>query len=139
MHAVSLDEKEFGKTGKNLQNALDDIENEMSSMTVEQRFDSLCQQMIAFAFYIIDRHRRLGEPIHEHEQQWQKAAMEELKMIERVFAMAKKNNRIYPKPNEQFDEQLIAKIKEMKSTVGDIVRKLPEKSEDDKKGDDESL
>lgn len=131
-------EKNFGDVGKNLQSSLDAIEDENSQLTMEERFDGLMQQMIAFGFYIIDRHKQRGERIYEHEREWQKDTIDQLKMIERIFVMAKKNGRIFPKPNEHFDEQLIDAIKKTKSTVGEIVRKLPKKEKEQDGGNQEN-
>lgn len=112
---------------EDINDAINDIMNEYGNATVEERFDDLMQKMIAFAFYIMDRQRTTGKRIQEHELQWQEDSMKQLKVIERVFQIAKKQGRIAAKPNGNFDAQLIGQMKEMKRSVGDIVVPLQSK------------
>lgn len=111
---------------KNLDESMSEIVNEMSPMSLQDRFDSLMQEFIAFAFYLIDRQKKTGKRMEDHERLWQEDSMKQLRMIERIFYMALKNGRIVSKPNADFDSQVIDKIRSMQSTVGDIVQKLPQ-------------
>lgn len=117
--------KNYGVEGRNLQEALDDVVSESIDQSLEQRFDLLAQQFVAFAFHIIDRQKRTGEKICDAEQVWQEESMKQLRMISQVWAMAKKNGRIGSTPNKNFESQTIDEIKKMRSTVGDVVRKIP--------------
>lgn len=105
--------------------AFDEIENEDSPLSMEERFDNLLQEIIAQAFFIIDRQRRTKQRMTDDEKNLQDDMMYQLRMIEKAFAIAKKQGRIASKPNERFDEQLVGKIKHMKSTIGDIVTTVP--------------
>lgn len=105
--------------------AFEEIESEESDLSMEERFDNLLQEIIAQAFLIIDRQRKTKQRITEDEKNLQDDSMYQLRMIEKAYALAKKNGRISPKANIQFDEQLLGKIKLMKSSIGEIVREVP--------------
>lgn len=105
--------------------AFDDIENEDSDVSMEERFDNLLQEIIAQAFFIIDRQRKTKIRMTDDEKNLQDDMMYQLRMVEKVFSIAKKQGRIAPKANEDFDNQLLRKIKNFKSTMGEIVRDVP--------------
>ncbi len=104
---------------------MSEIENELSDLSLEERFDKLIQDLMAFQYVIIERHRRTGEPIEPHQAIWITDSMVHLKNIEKLMAYAKKYHRLSTKPNEKFDQQTTQRIREMKSSISDIVRKIP--------------
>lgn len=113
-----------------IEQAMMEFEDDNSDVSLEERFDKLMEAMMAFAFVMIDRHRRTGLRIGEHEKQWQEDSMEQLRAMEKVMAMAKKYNRISSnKPNNNFTSQTVSQIQSMKSTVGEIIRKVPKINE----------
>lgn len=93
--------------------------------TMEDRFDALMQAIVTYRFYLLDRHRRTGIKKVSEEEIFLFECQEQLKHIERVFAIAKKHGRIANKPNDSFNEDLLAKIIKMKGTTGEIVTTVP--------------
>ena len=94
------------------------------SATMEQRFDALMQAIVTFRFYLLDRHRRTGKKKVSEEEIFLYECNEQFKYIERVFAAAKKHGRITNIPNDQFDQDLRAKVIKMKGSIADIVQNL---------------
>jgi hypothetical protein len=101
--------------------ALEEIGNEESEMTVEQNFDNLCQTILAQSYEICMRAKKKGVKIDEDDDYRQIQMVKQVRIISGIYAMLKRNGRIATKPNEHFDEQLLAKIKAQKGTIGDIV------------------
>lgn len=106
---------------KKVNQALDEISNEESEMTVEKNFDNLCQEILSQSYQICIKAKKKGTKIEEDEDYRQIQMVKQVRIISSIYAMLKRNGRISTKPNEHFDEQLLAKIKEQKSTIGDIV------------------
>lgn len=100
--------------------------DQYSDTPIEERFDALMERVIAFGWFIMDRQKKTGKRIESHEREWQEDAMVQLRMIDKVFTMARKNGRMMAKANEQFDTQLINTMRDMKSSVGEIVQRLPD-------------
>jgi hypothetical protein len=117
------------ETFTDIDRLLAEIEDDASGLSLEERFDKLLQQLLAVQFVIIERQRKTGKPVEEHEQIWINDSMKFMKNIEKLFSMAKKYNRISTKPNANFEQQTISTIKELKSSLGDIVRKIPMKDD----------
>lgn len=108
-----------------INDAFDAMFNVGDNATMEQRFDSLAQAIVTFRFYLLDRHRRTGRKKVDEEELFLFECNEQFKHIERVFAAMKKHGRIANIPNDQFDEQLLGKIINMKGTIGEIVTTVP--------------
>lgn len=125
------------KTTDGVNEAMGAIVNLYSPKPIEERFDDLIQQIIAFSFFCIDRQRETGQRTEEHEQDWIDDSMKHLKNIEKMLATAKKYGRLSPKPNPNFDAQVIDKIDGYKKSVGEIVRKIPQN--DQSTGTEESV
>jgi hypothetical protein len=93
--------------------------------TMEQRFDALMQVMTANAFYLMDRMRSKGKKPSVEEKEFQEECMMQLTMINKVFLMAKKAGRIGSRPNENYDNELLARVVRMKGSMADIVQTVP--------------
>lgn len=88
------------------------------------RFDALSHALIAFRFYLLDRHRKSGKPRITAEEVFLFDCQEQLREIEKVIMSAKKLGRLGI-PNENYSDDLLAKIVKMKGAVGNIVRNVP--------------
>jgi len=110
---------------KKINQALDEIGSEDNGMTVEQNFDNLCQTILAQSYEICMRAKKKGVKIDDDDDYRQVQMVKQVRIISGIYAMLKRNGRIATKPNEHFDEQLLAKIKEQKGTIGEIVVKIP--------------
>lgn len=111
---------------KRLDEAFDNIENDESNLSIQERFDILGQEIIAQAFYFMERQRKNGTRISDEEKELQQETLEQFGIIEKVFMKFKKAGRLGDvKPNEKFGEQLLNRIQNKKSTIGEIVRTIP--------------
>lgn len=108
-------------SAQKVNDALEEIANEESEMTVEQNFDNLCQTILAQSYEICMSAKRKGQKIDDDDIYRQEQMVKQVKIISGIYIMLKRNGRISTKPNEHFDEQLLEKIKAQKSTIGDIV------------------
>lgn len=106
--------------------AFEEIFKMDSAWSLEERFDRLIEAMTASAFYLMDRQKRTGKKINDAERSFQEEGMAQLNMISKCWGIARKHGRV-PKETSfnDFDNNLLAKIVKMKSTVGDIVRDIP--------------
>lgn len=90
------------------------------------RFDALSHAIIAFRFYLLDRHRRTGKKKIEADEIFLYDCNEQLKQIEKVLVSAKKLGRLpQATMNEDFGRSLLGKIVTMKGSMSDIVRNVP--------------
>lgn len=105
--------------------AMDAILDDDLDATMEERFDALMQGLVAFRYYLIRRHAKEGKKKFDEEEVFLFEATAQLKEVERVFSMARKNGRISNNPNSDFDDQLRSKVVKMTGTMGDIVTKVP--------------
>lgn len=112
-----------------IEEAMSAFEDENSGVPLEERFDKLLQTMMAFSYVMTDRQRTTGLRMGDHERQWQQDTMEQIRHIESLMKIAKKYGRISSRPNEKFEPQLFAEIRKMKSSIGNIVAKVPEINE----------
>lgn len=110
-----------------LSQAFDAITDDDSDVSMEQRFLNLLHQFTANAFFIMDRQKRTGNRITDAEKEFQQDCMNQMNFIDKYFRMAKKNGFIADtKPRDTFDRDLLAEIRKQKSTIGEIVRTLPD-------------
>ena len=113
-------------TVKNIDEAFEGIIDEDSDLSIQERFDLLGQEIIAHSYYIMERQRKTHERMTVEEKLEQQDSVEQFNIIEKIFTKLKKAGRLSNvSPNGHFDEQLIKKIQAKKSTIGDIVRKIP--------------
>lgn len=104
-----------------------------SPQTIEAKIDELGQELLAQGFSLIDRMRKkkkteeekteLAEAMHSQE-----AMMKQFKVLQSVYTALVKMNRIdgsgKRKKTEEFDRAVLEKIKNQKSALGGIVRKI---------------
>ena len=91
--------------------------------SIEARIDAVGQELLATAFSFLER-RRKRVKIPEEEIISHKEQMDEFKNLERIYNSLKRMNRVggNSKPAENFDAQVLAKIKAKESSLGSIVR-----------------
>jgi len=118
---------------KNLEQAIDAIEDEQSPLSMEERFDNLMQAGIAFALFLSKKARVTGKKVSKEDDIKQTVMMRQLHIVDKIFSIAKKHKRIANAPNFNFDRQLSQQIKEMNSSIGDIVSRLPENKKEKEK------
>lgn len=111
---------------KNLEAAMDAIENEESNLSFEERFDNLMQAGIAFAWFLSRKAQVTGKKTTKEDEARQEVMMRQLHKVDRIFTIAKKHKRIANAPNFNFDRQLAQQIKAMNSSIGEIVSRLPD-------------
>lgn len=107
-----------------IKEALDEVENEESEMSLEQKFDDLGQTIIANSYNILKSIRDKGVRIDPDVEYRQIESVKQFKIIASTIMTLKRTGRIVSTPNSQFDAQLMRKIKEQPSTVGNIVRSM---------------
>lgn len=110
---------------KGVYHAMEAITDENSPLSIEERFDNLSQEMLKNA-WILMRKLSKGQKVTPEEKAFQEEGMKLLHMADKIFSMLRKHKRIDNKPNVNFDKQLVQKIKQMQSTIGEIVQKLPD-------------
>lgn len=113
------------KTSISVEEGFESIFGCDENSTMEQRFDALLQVLTANAFYLMDRQRSKGKKPSVEEKEFQEECMAQMNMIGKVFALARKHGRIANTPNENWDAQLLIKIKNKRGSIADIVQSLP--------------
>lgn len=93
--------------------------------TMLDRFDALSHAIVAYRFYLLDRHRRTGKKKVDAEEIFLFDCNEQFKHIEKILLAAKRMGRIQNAVGDDYDKGLLAKIIKMKGSVGDIVRTVP--------------
>ena len=121
--------------------AIDDVMNEDSDLSIEQRFDQIGQEIISNAYVIIKRMKKGGPSMTSEEKTLQDEMMYQLNIVEKVFSKLKKAGRIAPPANKDFDTELMGKMKDdlekSKSSVGQIVRMIQPESGTDPENETE--
>lgn len=109
-----------------LQKALDVICDENSELTMYQRFDNLIHLALSHGFFLINRQRKTGYRPLQAEYDFQDELKRQITFIENILKVAKRNGRIpQEKANPNFDGELLENIKEMESSMGNIVATIP--------------
>lgn len=104
--------------------AIDSVFDCDENSSLEQRFDAILQVMISNAFFLLDRQRRSGVKPSDEEKDFQQECLAQLKLIEKGFSVARKNGRIGNVPNQNFEGELLVRIKKMRGSMGNIVTTL---------------
>lgn len=93
--------------------------------TIEERIDSLGQEIMANAFVAIDALKKGGKKQKESEIIKQEELQRQFKIIQNTYAQLKKMGRISPTNTPaDFTTGLLDAIKRKKSTMGSIVTKI---------------
>jgi hypothetical protein len=92
--------------------------------SLASKFDSLGQEIIADSYDILMRAKKRGYRLSEDEDYMQTTKVKQFNIINSIFTKLKRQNRILDHPNENFDKELLQKIKEKRTTVPSIVRDL---------------
>lgn len=129
MHAIK-NEKDITELNEQIDRSFEGLMSESAdnNMTMEQRFDSLAQQLISLSFMIMDRQRIHKTRMTEDEKAFLDDGIYQLNLIEKVFGKLRKQGRLPQSalvPNQDFDKQLIQQIAERKSSMSNIVQQLP--------------
>lgn len=108
-----------------IKEALQEVQNEDSDMTLEEKFDDLGQIIIANSYQILSSIRDKGVRIDPDVEYRQVESVRQFKIIASTIMTLKRTGRIVSTPNAQFDQQLMKKIKEQPSSLGSIVTLVP--------------
>lgn len=111
---------------------IDEINEDIESNEAEglsQRFDDLGQDLISDNWEILTNLKKKGQKPSEDLSDELKIKMTCFRNISAVISVLKRQNRIVDKPNDDFDKQLLEKIKNKRSTVPSIVRSLKDDKE----------
>jgi len=100
---------------------------EMGELSVEEKIDRLGQEIMANAFFIMDRIGREGKKATKLEIELQEESVRQFNYIKKTYDALMKMNRISsnPKNNADFEKGLVEKMREVKSTLGNIVTTVP--------------
>lgn len=113
------------KLPADLNDAFDAFFNLEPDANMLDRFDALSHAIIAFRFYLLDRHRKTGRKAYDSEELFLFDCNEQLKHIEKVIMSAKKLGRLQPSRTPDYGASLLGKIVEMKGSMGEIVTTVP--------------
>lgn len=99
----------------------------MGDLTLEQKIDRLGQEIMANAFALMERIGREGKKASKVEIELQEELVRHFNVIKSTYNSLIKMGRITPnnKNNGEFDKGLLDRVKEAKSTVGNIVTNVP--------------
>lgn len=98
----------------------------LESKSIEERVDELGQEILANAFFLIDKIKK-GKKVTKEEEAMQQELMSQFKMIETIYMKLKRMNRVVGEPNADFSKGLIERLraKKIPGSIGDIVKNLP--------------
>ena len=110
-----------------LDEAIADFEDETLDLTLGERISGLRQALLWNSYRAIQRIKKHGSkhPISEEEEYKQIECMKHFKDIERMYISEMKVNKIMGKSDDVMNNEFLKKIKEMKSSIGDIVATIP--------------
>lgn len=109
-----------------LDEAIAAFEDETLELTLGERISGLRQALLWNSYHAIKRIKRFGtkHPISEEEDYKQVECMRHFKDIEKMYTSEVKANKLLGKSDDAMNNDFLKKIKEMKSSIGDIVRDL---------------
>ena len=109
-----------------LDEAIAQFEDETLDITLDERVSGLRQALLWNAFHAIKRIKKYGtkHPISEEEEYKQIECMKHFKEIEKMYIAQIKSNKLVGKSDDTMNNDFLKKIKEMKGSMGDIVRDL---------------
>jgi hypothetical protein len=110
----------------NIQNAIDRFEYNLSSMSFEDAFDQLSQEI--FNIRLSNVRKMIAEGVAPTKQEGElvKAVQSEFDEMHKMYEKLKKSGRLGDiTPNKNFGEQLLDTVKKKKTVIGEVVRMLP--------------
>ena len=110
-----------------LDKAIRDFEDENSDLTMGERISNLRTALSWAAFERIKTIHKLGTKAEEsiEEDYKQTECQKKFKIIDQMYNSQLKQNKLTGKANEDgMGEEFLRKIKEQKSSIGDIVRDI---------------
>jgi hypothetical protein len=110
---------------KKAEKEVDEFMDSLEGLTLEQQIDALGQEILANAFVTIRKVRRYGKKSTIKEQEVQAELQTQFKYIQSTYLSLKKMNRVQANPGNNFEENLLEKIKQKKSSIGNIVTRVP--------------
>lgn len=111
------------KTEEAFDSIFEDIDDNSS---LEQRFDALLQTIVVNKFYLMDRQRSFGKPASADDIIFLDDCMSHLNDIAKCLSLAKKHGRIgEAPPNQNFEGEIVMKIRGKRQLLADIVQVLP--------------
>ncbi len=112
-----------------LDKAIEAFEDESSSLTLGDRVSLLRQALMWNAFEAIQTIKKHGKksPISEDEEYKQVECMKQFKDIEKMYTSQLRANKISGKAEGKMDDDFLKAIRDMKSSVGTIIRDLNER------------
>ena len=98
----------------------------LDDLPLATRIDRLGQEILANAFVTIDRIRKEGKKATKKEIEIQEDLQRQFKYIQSTYISLVKMNRITDKPsNIDFESGLLQRVKKLKSSLANIVTKVP--------------
>lgn len=111
-----------------LDKAIADFEDETLDLTMGDRITNLRSALALVAFERLKRVQKFGKKINKEceELEFKQVECQKMfKVIENMYYSQLKQNKILGKAqNDGMDKEFLKKIKEQKSSIGDIVRDL---------------
>lgn len=102
------------------------FEDESSDLTLGERVSILRDALMWNAFHALKRIKKLGtkSPISAEEEFKQIECMKHFKEIEKMYTSTVKMNKLMGKSDDKMNNDFLKVVKEMKSTMGEIERRL---------------
>jgi len=110
--------------GDKLDKAMAEFEDEESGIPLSVKINNLRSAFMWNAFETMKRIKKHGtkSPVSEEEEYKQVEGMRQFRIIERMYESQLKSAKIQGKGSEDVDKEYLNRIKQKKSTIGDIVR-----------------
>jgi hypothetical protein len=110
-----------------LDEAIAEFEDETLDLTLGERISGLRQALLWNSYHAIKRIKKFGSkhPISEEEEYKQIECMRHFKDIEKMYTSEVKANKLLGKSDDVINNAFLKKIKEMKSSIGDIIATIP--------------
>lgn len=102
------------------------FEDESSDLTLGERVSILRDALMWNAFHTLKRIKKHGtkSPISEDEEYKQIECMKHFREIEKMYTSTVKMNKLLNKSEDKVNDDFLKAIKEMKGSMGTIVRDL---------------
>lgn len=96
---------------------------EPDERTLAEKFDDLHQELLQMSYEILIKATKRGYRLSEDESYMQTLKISQLNVITKLYMNLKKAGRIADtRPNDNFDSQLLNKIKNGRKSAGEIVQ-----------------